>query len=135
MIASFITNTVLICSINSLNQRFSFTIYEYLSLPIVLATISVYSLIRYCIRAHEEQITTKTKNAFVQLARASFGIYLIHLIIIELLYNGSLGFIIGGNSFNPSLAIPFTTIIVFSTSALINIIILHIPGLKLLIGA
>jgi surface polysaccharide O-acyltransferase-like enzyme len=59
----------------------------------------------------------------VRASSTSFGIYLVHMIVLELLSSGVLGFTLGPTAFHPLLAIPLTSLVVFLGSLTLSLLI------------
>lgn len=67
------------------------------------------------------------------LSSTSFGIYLVHLLVLRVISSGYLGITINPASFNPVLSIPLVSIITFIISHFIVVILQKIPLLKMIV--
>jgi surface polysaccharide O-acyltransferase-like enzyme len=64
------------------------------------------------------------------LARMSFAIYLVHMIVLELLSGGALGFRLSASTGHPLLAIPAATGLVIAVSGAISAVLQRIPYVR-----
>lgn len=103
-------------------------LYSYFSPPTVFASICGFLLLKEL-----------GKNLGIAggpvrtIASTSFGIFLIHILVIQLLRNGDLGFRLYSWMAPSVYMIPLTGLVVFFLSAGTVFIIQKIPGLKLLV--
>ena len=83
--------------------------YEYVSLNVLLESMAVFVLVRYSSRYWKE----KARNLLTAMADKTFGIYLIHLLLVEFLAD-----IIGLKStlFTPVLSVPLLAALTFAVS-------------------
>lgn len=95
-------------------------------ITVMLESIAVFVFIksRWSKKIH---IDERFRNIICALAKYSFGIYLVHVLVIEILQN-----VVGLDtlSFNAGLSVPIITIIIFSISLAISAIFYHIPFLR-----
>ena len=112
-------------------QQLDETYYDYLSLNVVAMAVGCYLCIRYIGRHWQPG---KVLNWIIKAgASASMGIYLIHIIILETLERGYLGFELSGTMWHPVYRIPLTAIVVFILSGAISYLLGKIPVLKWLV--
>jgi surface polysaccharide O-acyltransferase-like enzyme len=111
-----------------LNEHF----YSQLSLTVMMMSIGTFVLLRdWGIRL--EKALAKgglTRRFLVATASASFGIYLVHRIFVELLPSDALGFSVGPLSFHPSLAIPVSSVVIFLASFAVVLVMRNIKLLR-----
>lgn len=102
-----------------------FVFYSYFTLPIFLESISLFTLFTNI--KVKNKILTCVAN---KIAPCTLGIYLIHLFVLEHLQND---FEITASWFNPILAVPVVSIMIFLISFIIVYIIKRIPYIKELV--
>ncbi len=97
--------------------------YSYLSVPVLLESVAVFSVGKQKL----SKIRSPRLDSLVKmLSRYSFGIYLVHPLVIELLRTLGLHTL----TFSPILSVPILAVIVFAISAAISAALNHIPVLK-----
>jgi len=99
--------------------------YNYMTVNVALETLSLFVFIRNLF-SHVE-IGEKKSRFIYKLSKYSFGIYLVHALIITML-DMELG--LSNLSFNTLAAIPIISVIVFAVSYLISAVFNHIPVVK-----
>jgi surface polysaccharide O-acyltransferase-like enzyme len=109
------------------SDQFNEYLYDYLSLNVVVMSASAFVLILNWTWAK------KPRSLFQTLSSLSFGIYLIHIFILEVLRKGDLGFTLHGSLASPLWMIPITSLTVFLISALAIAIIRKIPLTKFIL--
>jgi surface polysaccharide O-acyltransferase-like enzyme len=99
--------------------------YSNLSLSVIPMSIAAFILLReWGLRLQRSTAESALIHRLITLASsASFGIYLVHMIVLELLTTGVLGFALGPTIFHPLLTIPFTSVIVFLGSFALSLLI------------
>ncbi len=91
---------------------FSYFFYDYLSLTGVINAATGFIMLRWLSEARP--ISTGIVSLYIQkIAKASFGIYLIHIIVLEVLDRRNPWISINIDIGNPIWSIPFVTILVF----------------------
>ena len=103
-------------------------LYSYFSLPTVLASVCGYLLLKDL-----GQNLGKAGKVVRVVSSASFGIYLIHILVIELLRKGAFGFRLYSWMGSPWYMIPLTGIVVFSASFVIVFLLRKIPVIKMIV--
>lgn len=106
-------------SFTKTNSQFHTSLYEYLSVPVLVASISGYISLKSIFQNKAYLPSKKMQNKIIKVSNASFGIFLSHSIILEMFARGDFGFTFHPLTFNPFLALPLTTILVFLSSTLI----------------
>jgi len=102
--------------------------YSYFSLPTVLASICGFLLLKDLGRN-----LGKSAKIIRTVSATSFGIYLIHIFMIELLRKGDLGFRLYSWMAPSVYMIPLTALTVFCLSFAVIFVMRKIPVLKLLV--
>jgi len=121
---TFVGTNVLSVGLGPIDAYF----YSYFSPPTVLASICGYLLLKDLGHNHG-----RTAKSIRTVAATSFGIFLIHIFVIELLRNGGLGFRLYSWMAPSSYMIPLTGLAVFVLSFVIVFVIQKIPVLKMLV--
>ena len=107
---------------------FAYYFYEYLSPNVILMSISSFIAIKLFakhIRPH-----SLTYRVIFNLSLASFGIYLVHPIILRLLEDGLFGFSLSTETFQPAFSIPILAFVTFLLSFICIAIISRIPWFR-----
>jgi surface polysaccharide O-acyltransferase-like enzyme len=98
---------------NQLDEYF----YSHFSPSVVIMSIGVFLLLRDLGIAAQARSANDVMLRFIRFAAmASFGVYLLHMIFLEILTYGMLGFAMGPLTFHPALAIPAISVVVFGAS-------------------
>lgn len=100
-------------------------LYNNFTVNVMLEGVSIFVFFKYHVK--EEMLSQKVKVIIQRLSRYSFGAYLVHVMILELLEN-CLG--INTLSIHPLVSVPLIGIFVFILSFGISGILNHIPVLK-----
>jgi hypothetical protein len=77
---------------------------------------------------------TKTQKIMRLISVNTLPLYLFHVMVLETLQNGYLGFAINGNTINSVIGVPLNTVIVLFVSLGIIVGLKKVPGLKKLVG-
>ncbi len=122
--------TVLICAVvaylvSKHNHKLNLRIYSYFSLNTIIQSIAVFILLKD-IYIKNRYITT-VQNA---LSNYSFGIYLVHIIIISILFRNGIYWSFA----HPIVSLPLLTLLVLACSFVIIFILRKIPGGKYIAG-
>jgi surface polysaccharide O-acyltransferase-like enzyme len=64
------------------------------------------------------------------IARTSFAIYLIHIIVLELLNSGALGFSLNGSTLHPLFGIPAVTVLTVASCGCAALLLQRVPYLR-----
>ncbi|SCG81807.1 Inner membrane protein yiaH [Proteiniborus sp. DW1] len=105
-------------------------LYSYLAPNVIVMSISVYILFK---NIHWDRVIDNIPilNTIISsFNKTSFGIYLVHLLVLDIIYSGELGISIKASSFNPIIGIPLVSIITFLVSHLVVLILQKIPILN-----
>lgn len=124
---------------SKLGKGFDATFYGYISPNVVLMTIGSFLLLR-----NESTLLFLKKRPILQsavekLSISSFGIYLVHVAILDLLATGTVGrwlhlpMTLTATTFDPIFSIPLLTLIVLTISTLIVLSLQRIPLLNHLV--
>ncbi len=106
------------------------SLYDYLYPNVILMSVSAFLVLR---SINYEKVFIKApflKKVIDVLSRASFGIYLLHPVIIHLLEKGTFGGKISAITFHPAIGIPLTLLLVIGSSTAIIVILQRIPLIR-----
>ncbi len=109
---------------------------QYLSPTIILAAVMVFLLLITVKPAPVQKETKPSKvNKFVKLISVnSLPIFLFHVMVLETIQRGYLGFAINGNTINSIIGVPLMTVIVLFVSLGIILLLKKIPYVSKVIG-
>lgn len=107
-------------------KKISFTLDSWNSFPVLIMSISVYYIIRYLFE--NKKINNKIKNIVCKIGSCTFGIYLIHTLCYDRIYN--FGFMQYLFNLNSILAIIILDLLVFVICMIIIYILKKIPIIK-----
>lgn len=91
--------------------------YGYLSPNVILMAVSSFIVLKYL--SEQSKLffnNNKVKSSIQTISSASLGIYLIHIMVLDVLYNGTFGFSLSPASFSIIYSIPITAIAIFLVS-------------------
>jgi surface polysaccharide O-acyltransferase-like enzyme len=109
---------------------------QYFSPTVILVSVMVF-LLFFTIKSPSAQGSIKPSkgNKLIKLiSQNTLGIFFIHVMIIESIENGYLGFAINRDMLNPIIEVPLITLIVLFSSLGVILLLKRVPGLKRLIG-
>jgi len=95
---------------------FQLMFYDNLSPNIVFYCASFFVIIKTLLSSQENRIAIPIKNFILTSSKASFGIYLIHPMIIDILDKGRLGFFVKSTTGHPLITIPAIAIFIYFIS-------------------
>jgi surface polysaccharide O-acyltransferase-like enzyme len=109
---------------------------EYLSPTVILVSVAVFLMLLTIKPPSVQKDTGPSKvNRLVKLiSQNTLAIYLFHVMIIESIQNGYLGFAINRNTLNPIIEIPLLTAIVLFVTLAIILVLKKVPYLNQLLG-
>jgi surface polysaccharide O-acyltransferase-like enzyme len=108
--------------------------HEPLNTTMILASTSMFLLLTSIPKNKIENSNTKIKALLHWISENTLPIYLFHIIIMQTLELGYLGFALNASTLSPIIEIPLLTIITFVMSAAIIYPLKKIPCIKNLIG-
>jgi surface polysaccharide O-acyltransferase-like enzyme len=98
------------------------TLYSHFAPNVAAMSLTVFALLRHAGAALERGLRADSPvlrfTAF--MGTASFGVYLVHMMVLELFSYGWLGFSLGPLSFHPAMSIPITALVIFVVSLAIS---------------
>ncbi len=103
-----------------------YNIYDIFTVNMSLEVIGVFTFVQSLMTA-EKEYNSISEKLIVLISECSFGIYLVHALILEVMNNG---FGINTLSFNPYLSVPVIAVFVFLAGFAITLIIKRIPVLR-----
>jgi surface polysaccharide O-acyltransferase-like enzyme len=111
-------------------HAFQNPLYDNMAPNVVFYTASFFILMKFMGPVIEKPMRPLVRNLVLDLSKASFGIYLIHPIFLDVLEKGRLGFRLDATVGNPLWMIPLISIGVYLLSFLLIRWIQRIPYLK-----
>ena len=122
---------VLIARTGKLDEYF----YSHLSPNVVVMSISAFILLRELGFGLEESLSNShlMSRFFALAGAAALGIYLVHMIVLEVTAYGILGFTLGPLIFHPALAVPLSALIVFLLSFAFALLVQRTSPLRWLV--
>ncbi len=116
--------------LSSHTHTFQNLLYGNMAPNVVLYTASVFILLRTLPVTLETRCPLFLRKGIQEGARVSFGIYLIHPMILETLASGKLGFVLKPLANHPVYLIPLIAILVYGLSWILIALIQRIPYLR-----
>jgi surface polysaccharide O-acyltransferase-like enzyme len=107
--------------------------YDYLSPNVILMSLSAYFLLRWLPYERIYQKLPRLRGIVAILCTTSFGVYMVHVLLLSVLKGGRLGFVLNGSSIAPGLGILLTFLLVMPVSIAIVYTMQRIPVLKHLV--
>ncbi len=111
-------------------HSFQMLLYGNMSPNVIFYTASFFIVVKYAGPVLERHMNHGLKNLIVNLSKASFGIYLIHPMILDALGKGRWGFVLKADMSHPIYMIPLTAVVIYSLSFLAIFVIQKIPYLR-----
>ncbi|MFA5159988.1 MAG: acyltransferase family protein [Candidatus Omnitrophota bacterium] len=112
------------------SASFSPLFYENMAPNTAVYAASFFILMKHASPTLEKWIAGGGRHAVVLVAKASFGIYLIHPVFIDILTRGRWGFMLRSNTSQPVFMIPFVAAVVYLLSLATVLLIQKIPFLR-----
>lgn len=107
--------------------KFDTDLFDYLHWHVVLPSLAGFIVFKYVAQVITGRLSQNLEVHLQAVSNATFGIYLIHIIVLQTLHDGVFGFHLSTGSFHPLLAIPITTVTVFFFSFFIIYPLQKIP--------
>ncbi len=107
--------------------------YEYLSPNVIIMSLSAYWLLRWLPYERIYEKLPWLSRLVMLVCVTSFGVYMVHVLLLSILKGGRLGFVMSGASFAPGLGILLTFMVVMPVSIGIVYLMQRIPVLKHLV--
>ncbi|MFH0984844.1 MAG: acyltransferase family protein [Candidatus Omnitrophota bacterium] len=111
-------------------NQFPALVYDNLAPNIVLYAASLFVIAKKTVSRLETRWSAGVKQVLRSLSAASFGIYLIHPVFIDIFNHGRLGFVLNANTGHPAWSIPVTALVIYLCSYLIVLAIRKVPLLR-----
>ncbi len=106
---------------------FSPLFYDNLAPNVAVFAASFFILMKHASGTLEKWVVGEGRRAMALIAQASFGIYLIHPMFIDILNHGRWGFVLRSNASHPAFVIPFVAAVVYLFSLAAVFLIRKIP--------
>ena len=108
-------------------------LFEYLNWHLIITSFASFIAFKGIMQNMTNSISPRLEKTIVTVSGATFGIYLVHILILNLLDHGTLGFRISTDMTHPLLAIPLTVIVTFLLSFVVTYILQKIPVIKMIV--
>lgn len=105
-------------------------LYSYLAPNVILMSLMVYLFFKNINWSKAINSNSILNKIILSLNKTSFGIYLVHLLVLDIISSGDIGIVIKASAFNPIIGIPLVGIITFLLSHLVVLILQNIPLLN-----
>jgi len=110
--------------------KFDTDLFEYLNWHVVIPSLAGFIILKYLAQILEKKLSVSQEKLVISISNATFGIYLVHIIILQQMHDGILGLQLSTASFHPLLATPVTVLVAFMISLLTVRILQKIPLLS-----
>lgn len=110
--------------------KFDTDLFEYLKWHVALLSFSGFIALKHAAQKIEKHLPQKFETALVAVSKATFGIYLIHIMVLKVMDDGLFGVRVYTDSFFPLFAIPVTVLLAFILSFSIIFPLQKIPLLN-----
>jgi surface polysaccharide O-acyltransferase-like enzyme len=127
-----IIGTYIITALIGGSQQYFF--YDYFSSNVILASVSLFLILIAVPYWRIQNRRPKFSGVLHFISKNSLGIYLFHLIVLETLQKGYLGFKISLTTMNPIVEIPLATFVTLVICLLVFYPLKKVPYLNRLIG-
>lgn len=107
--------------------------YSYYAPNVIFTAIAVFVLIRDINWQRIIKDNNMIKNIISSLSKTSFGVYLVHLLVLNIISSGDIGISIKASSFNLIIGIPLVSIMTFIISHFAVKILQKIPLLNIVL--
>jgi surface polysaccharide O-acyltransferase-like enzyme len=111
-------------------HQFQTMLYDNLAPNVVLFAASFFVIVKETVPRLETRLNEGVKRFLLSLSSASFGIYLIHPVFLDIFYHGRFGFVLTPAIGHPAWSIPVNALAVYACSYLAVLVIRKIPLLK-----
>jgi surface polysaccharide O-acyltransferase-like enzyme len=110
---------------------------EYVSPTVILSAIMMFLLLLTAkpVSIQPETKPPKSNKLLKVVSENTLGIFFIHVIVLETIQNGYLGFALNRNTLNPIIEVPLMTVIVLFASLAILLLLKKIPYMNRIIGS
>jgi surface polysaccharide O-acyltransferase-like enzyme len=109
---------------------------EYLSATVILASVMTFLLLLTAKPPSlQQEVKPSNGHKLIKLiSQNTLGIYFVHVIVLESIQLGYLGFTLNRDTLNPIVEVPLMTVIVLFISLAIMLLLKKIPYLKKIVG-
>lgn len=111
-------------------NKFPTIFYDNLAPNIVLHAATFFVIVKETVTRLEPRWSAGVKQALLSFSAASFGIYLIHPVFIDIFNRGRLGFVLNAHTGHPAGSIPVTSFVIYLCSYLTVLAIRKVPFLR-----
>lgn len=129
----FIAKSIWAYSLTVEGGKFDTNLFEYLTWHLIVSSFAGFIALKGLAQYLEKWVSPAIEKIVLTISGATFGIYLIHPKILELLESGALGFHLSTISTHPLLAVPLTVLVTFLISFVVIYLLQRIPLIKLIV--
>jgi surface polysaccharide O-acyltransferase-like enzyme len=129
LFASLVTMLVITYHFSSIIQKTSYVLDSNLTFPVVILSASLFILIKHHISNININNTIFT-NVLIDISKKTFGIYLIHILVLVMFRDGRIYHFIYDYSLNPVIGLLLYDVFLFLTSYFFVTLIGKIPYVK-----
>ncbi|MBT3315750.1 MAG: acyltransferase family protein [Anaerolineae bacterium] len=108
-------------------------LYDYLAPNVILMTASFFIAFQYFGENKRLIINARMESIVKMLGETSFGVYLVHGIVLTSLENGYFGFVLSYKLGNPLFSVPLTVIAIYLISLIITLLLRKIPVVRAIV--
>jgi surface polysaccharide O-acyltransferase-like enzyme len=106
--------------------------YEFLSPNVIIMSLAAYLILRWLPYERIYTLLPWLHRSISVVCATSFGVYMVHVMLLSILKSGRLGFVLSGASLAPGVGIVLTFLIAMPASIGIVFLLQRIPILKFL---
>jgi surface polysaccharide O-acyltransferase-like enzyme len=118
----------------SIGERVGQFFYEFSSISVIMASIALYMLLANFPTIKTEKRFYRANSLLKQISQNTLPIYLFHIMIMESLQRGFIGFQISTTTMNPILEVPIITVITLLLCLGLIYLMKKVPIVRRLIG-
>ena len=120
--------------VGTMGERFSHYFYDSFSFNVIIVSVALFLLLSSISPRKFENRFPRGNSLICLISQNTLPIYLLHMIVLEILYKGYLGFKISVTTINPFLGIPLITVITLFVCLAVIIPLKKVPYLRRFIG-
>ena len=130
IVLSVVGKTIWAYSLTADGGKFDTNLFDYLKWHVILLSLVGFIVFKNAALFIEQRISPAVEQILVTVSKATFGIYLVHIMVLRFMNDGIFGFRLYTDSFHPLFAIPVTALISFIISFAIIYPLKKIPLLN-----
>ena len=134
VILSVVGKTVWAYHLTADGGKFDTDLFDYMKWYVILLSLAGFITFKSAAQFLEKWISSALEKILLAVSKTTFGIYLIHIMVLKVMNDGMLGIRIYTDSFHPLFAIPVTVLIAFLLSFAVIYPLQKIPILNKIIS-